>query len=117
MVGLITFLICVTELSRLMVLDSSNQMTSLAGSGFKGEEDHLNIKILTALLFIMSAHYLVTWKYVSQSNKLEIHPIGMAALKNTLFLIFVSLWLIKLKESNLELTGKLYLNQSLLHYG
>ena len=27
-------------------------MTSLAGSGFKMEEDHLNIKTVTAMLFI-----------------------------------------------------------------
>ena len=46
-----------TESSRLMVLDSSNQMTSIAGSGFKTEEDHLNTKIVTALLFIMPVHY------------------------------------------------------------
>ena len=31
--------------------DFSNQMTLLAGSVFKMEEDHLNIKIVTALLF------------------------------------------------------------------
>ena len=68
----------VTQSSRLMVLDSSNCMTSLAGSGFKTKEDRLNIKIVTALLFIMPAHFSVIWKYVSQKNKLKIHPIGMA---------------------------------------
>ena len=61
--------------------DSSNRMTSLAGSGFKTEEDHMNIKIVTALLFIMHAHYLVIWKYVSQKQKLKIHPIEMATFK------------------------------------
>ena len=49
-------------------------MTSMAGSGFKREEDHLNIKMVTALLFIMPAHYLFKWKYVSQN-------IGMAPFK------------------------------------
>ena len=33
-----------TELLRLMAPNSSNQMASLGGSGFKTEEDHLNIK-------------------------------------------------------------------------
>ena len=42
-----------TESSKLIVSNSSNQMASLAGSGLKMEEDHLNIKVVTALLFIM----------------------------------------------------------------
>ena len=42
-----------TESSKLIISNSSNQMASLAGSGFKMEEDHLNIKVVTALLFIM----------------------------------------------------------------
>ena len=52
--GLITLLNWFTE-----------SLTSLADSGFKTEKDHLNIKIFTALLFIMLAHYSVIWKYVS----------------------------------------------------
>ena len=51
--------------------DSSYQMTSLAGSGFKIEEDQLNIKIVTALLFKMTAHYVVIWKYVSKTIKIR----------------------------------------------
>ena len=44
-------------------------MTSLAGIEFKmEEEDNLNIKIVTALLFTMPAHYLVIRKYVSQKQ-------------------------------------------------
>ena len=64
--------------------DSSNWMTSLAGSGFKTEEDHLNLKTVTALLFIIPAHCLVIWKYDSQKNKLKIHPI---------FLMWPSHWI------------------------
>ena len=45
-----------TESLRLMVPNSSNQMTSLAGSEFKMEEDHLNINIARALLFFIAAH-------------------------------------------------------------
>ena len=51
-----------------MVPDSSNRMTSLADSGFKTEEDHLNMKIVIALLFIMPEHFLVKWKNVSQKQ-------------------------------------------------
>ena len=43
----------------------SSRMTFLAGSGFKMEEDHLNIKIVKALFFIMPARYLFKWKHVS----------------------------------------------------
>ena len=39
-----------TESLRLIVLDSSNQIISLAGSGLKTEEEHLNIKTNAALL-------------------------------------------------------------------
>ena len=53
-----------TDLSRLMVPDSSKWMTSLAGSGFKTGEDYLNIKIIAALFVIMPAHYL----YVEMSD-------------------------------------------------
>ena len=59
MAGLITLLNWFTEPLRLMVPDYSNR-ASLAGSRFKTEEDHLQIKIVTALLFIMPEHYLVT---------------------------------------------------------
>ena len=82
---LITLLSWFTESLRLMVPDSSNRMTSLAGLGFKTEEDHLNIKIVTALLFIMPAHYLIIWTYVSQKQKkLKIHSVGTTTLKNHL---------------------------------
>ena len=47
-----------TESLRLMVPGSSNQIASLAGSGFKMEEDHQNIKMVAALFVIMPAHYL-----------------------------------------------------------
>ena len=65
----ITLLNWFTEPSRLMVPDSSNQMTSLADSGFITKGDHQNIKMLAALLFKMPAHYLFN---------LKIHLIGMA---------------------------------------
>ena len=54
----ITVLNWFTESLRLMVPNSSNEITSLAGSGFKMEEDHLNTKLVAALFFIMPAHYL-----------------------------------------------------------
>ena len=37
-------------------------MISLAGSGFKTEEDHQKIKIVAALFVIMPAHYLDNMK-------------------------------------------------------
>ena len=40
-----------SESSRLMVPDSSNRMISLAGSGFKTEEDHLNIELFISVCF------------------------------------------------------------------
>ena len=52
-----------TESSRLMVPDSSNRMTSLAGSGFKIEEDHQKIKIFAALLVVMPTYYLYLEMY------------------------------------------------------
>ena len=66
--GSITLLNWFNESLRLMVPDSSKRMTSLDDSGFKTEEDHLDIKIVRALLFIMPAHYLVIWKYVSPNQ-------------------------------------------------
>ena len=68
--------------------DSSNRMTSLAGSRFKTEEEHLNIKMVTALLFLMPAHYLFKWKYVHENNELKIQPIGMATLKKIKILFY-----------------------------
>ena len=59
-------------------------MTSLVGSGFMTEEDHLNIKIVTALLFIMPAHYMDTHIYGNmyhETNKLKIHANGIATVK------------------------------------
>ena len=52
-----------TELSRLMVPDSSNRKSPLAGSGFKTEEDHLNIKIIAALFAVMPTYYLYVEMY------------------------------------------------------
>ena len=47
------------------------------------EEDHLNIKIVTALLLYMIAHYLIWWKYVSKTIiNLGSIP-GMATFKKT----------------------------------
>ena len=68
MVRSITLLNRFTELLRLMLPNSYNWMKSLAGSGFKTEEDDLNIKIFTSLLFMMPAHCLVIWRYVSQKQ-------------------------------------------------
>ena len=68
MARLITLLNWFTESLRLLVPDSSNRMTLLAGLGFKTEEGHLNIKMITALLFIMPAHYFFKWKYVSRKQ-------------------------------------------------
>ena len=39
-------------------VQTSNQMTSLAGSEFKREEDKQRIKIVAALFVIMPTHYL-----------------------------------------------------------
>ena len=52
--------------------DSSNQMTSMAGPGFKEEEDHLNIKTVTGLVFITAAHKQTV--VVMRSRALLIHP-------------------------------------------
>ena len=49
--------------------DSSNQMTSLAGSGFKTEEDHLNMKIVTALSLLMPKNHLVNGNMCHENNK------------------------------------------------
>ena len=38
--------------------DFTNWMMPLAGSGFKTEGDHLNIKIVAPLFVIMPAHYI-----------------------------------------------------------
>ena len=58
-----------TESLRLNVPDSFNWMMSLAGLGFKIEEDHLNIlKLFTVLLVIMLAHYL----YVEICDSIQI---------------------------------------------
>ena len=43
---------------QVLCSDSANRMTSLAGFGFKMAEDHVNIKLLTALFVIMLTHYL-----------------------------------------------------------
>ena len=51
----------------------------MIGSGFKTEEDHLNIKIDEALFVKMPAHYLYVDIYLMlNTNTLEIHPIGLA---------------------------------------
>ena len=58
-------------------------MTSLAVSGFKTEEDHLNIKMVTALLLIMPAHTHLYENMCHEKNELKIHPVGMATFKKT----------------------------------
>ena len=44
-------------------------MISLAGSGFKMEEDYLKTKIVTVLFVMMPAHYL----YVEMCNLIHIY--------------------------------------------
>ena len=63
MARLITLLYWFTESSKLMLPDSSKRMTSLAGSGFKREEDHLNIKIVAALFVVMPTYYIFVEMY------------------------------------------------------
>ena len=71
-----------TESLRFMVPDSYNRMMSLAGSGFKMEEDHLNIKIVKALLFIMPAHYFNYIEIcVTKMVNLRFIPLGLQPLK------------------------------------
>ena len=89
MVGSITLLSRFNDSLRLMVPAYSRWMISLAGSGFTTEEDHLKIKILTSLMFIMFAHYLVICKNVSKNDKLKLHPIGVADLNKIITAIFV----------------------------
>ena len=61
--------------------DASNQMTSLASSGFKTEEDHLNIKIVDSPVCYNASILLLRGNMLLDTNKLRFHPIGMATLK------------------------------------
>ena len=54
------------EPSRLLVPNSSNGMTSVAGSGFKTEEDHQNIKIVAALFVVRPTYLLYVEIYDSK---------------------------------------------------
>ena len=62
--------------------DFPNWMMPLAGSGLKTEGDHLNIKIVAALL-ICNANTLISCLEMCDLiiTKLKIHPAGMATLK------------------------------------
>ena len=56
--------------------DNSNWMTPLAGSGFKMEEDHLNIKIfVNSVFFIMSADYFYVEIFDSIQKNLSYIPL------------------------------------------
>ena len=75
-----------TELSRLMVTNSSNQMISgclilLAGSGFNTEEDHLNIKIIDSSVCYNATTLLICGNMVLDINILKMHPKAVPNLK------------------------------------
>ena len=56
--------------------------TSLAESLFKMEEDHRRFKKLQLLFVITPTHYSLYGNMRVHTNKLKIHPFGMATLKN-----------------------------------
>ena len=56
------------------------------------EEDHLNIKIVTALLLYNACTLLNMMEIcVTNNNKLKIHPRGMATFKKNSWTIFIDL--------------------------
>ena len=66
-------------------------MTSLAGSGLKMEEDHLNLKMVTVLLFTCLNITYLNGNMCHENNTLKIYPIGMATFKKVLPLGFQTL--------------------------
>ena len=59
------------------VHNCSNLMLLLAGLGFKKEEDHLNIEIVTAMLFKIPAHYLVTYMEICVTKTINLRTIQL----------------------------------------
>ena len=62
-----------------------NRMMSYCHAGsekFKTEDDHQNIKKLTALFFVMPVHYYFDYiEWVCEMNKLKNHPRGIGTQK------------------------------------
>ena len=56
-------------------------MTSLAGSGFKMEEDYLIINIVESFVFYNASTLLICGNEWLDTNKLKIQTTGMATLK------------------------------------
>ena len=54
----------------------------MAGSSFKTEGYHQNIRKLTALIeFVMPIYNELSWNVYMKTNKLKIHTIGVSTLK------------------------------------
>ena len=90
-VGSITLLKRFTESLRLMVPNSSNQITSLTGSGFK--------TIWTKIVSFNACTLIICMEIcVPKNNKLEIHSIGMTTLKKMGTAISNTFWNTELWE-------------------
>ena len=69
------------EMARLMITKSSNWMISLAGSGFKTEEDHLNILIVDSSVCYNVSPLPICGNVWFDTNLLKMHPNGVPTVK------------------------------------